>query len=63
MRRVVHGQSDAGDDLHRQAEGQHDAPDPHPVQVFGCGDHQCVIKQTDNWQTAVQPLFALEFGS
>jgi hypothetical protein len=37
MRGVVHRQDDAGDDLQRKAEGQDDAPDPHPVQVLGVG--------------------------
>ena len=43
MRRVMHRQHDAGGDLQCQTEGQDDAPDPHPVQVLGRGDHQCVV--------------------
>ncbi len=43
MRRVVHDQDDPGDDLQRQAEGQDDTPDPHPVEVLGRGDRQCVV--------------------
>ena len=38
---------------------QNDAPDPHPVQVLGCRDHQCVIQQPNNRQAAVQPLFTV----
>jgi hypothetical protein len=52
MRGVVHHQHDAGDDLQRKAEGQDDAPDPHPVQVLGRGDHQGVIHQPDDGQAA-----------
>ncbi len=40
MRRIVHGQNDAGDDLHRQTYRQNDAPDPHPVQVLWRWDGQ-----------------------
>ena len=59
MRGVVHHQNDTGDDLQRQAERQNDAPDPPPVQVLGGGDHEGVIKQADDGQAAVQPLFAI----
>ncbi len=31
MRRVVHHQHDAGDDLHHQTEYKNDTPDPHPI--------------------------------
>jgi hypothetical protein len=58
MRRVVHHQDDAGDDLQHQAEGQHDAPDPHPVEVLGRRDHDRVVDQPDDGQPLVQPLFA-----
>ena len=58
MRRVVHHENDPGDDLQRQTERKNDAPDPHPVQVLGCGDHQCVIEQANDRQPRVQPLFS-----
>ena len=61
MRGVVHHQNDAGHDLHRQTEGQHDAPDPHPVQVLGRGDHDRVIDQTEDGQARMQPLLSTGF--
>ena len=39
MRGVMHHQNDSGYDLHPQAEGQHNAPNPHPIKIFGCGQH------------------------
>ena len=56
MRRVVHNKHDAGGNLQRQTEGQHDAPNPHPIQVLGCGDHQGAVDQANNWQAAFKPL-------
>ena len=55
---VVHHKYDACDNLHHQAERQNDAPDPHPVQVLGRGDHDGVVKDADNRQAAVKPLFS-----
>jgi hypothetical protein len=64
MRRVVHHQHDAGDDLHAPGRRSDDAPDPHPVQVLGRGDHQRVVDQADDRQALVQPLLeAFVFGS
>jgi hypothetical protein len=56
IRRIVHDQHDAGDDLQDQTEHQDDAPDPHPVQVLGGRDHDRVIDQTDDGQTTINPL-------
>jgi hypothetical protein len=57
MRRVMHHQHNAGGDLQNQAEREHDAPDPPPVQVLRRRNHQRVIDKADNRQAAVQPLF------
>ena len=62
MRRVMHHQHHAGRDLQRQAEGQHDAPDPPPVQVLGGGDHDGVVDQPDDRQAAVQPALGPGLG-
>mmetsp|Transcript_995 Transcript_995/g.1917 ORF Transcript_995/g.1917 Transcript_995/m.1917 type:complete len:448 (+) Transcript_995:921-2264(+) len=58
VRRVVHHQQNAGEDLHDEAEDQHDAEDPHPVEVLRSRDHQRVVHQADNRQAAVKPLLA-----
>ena len=55
LRRVVHCQHNSGDNLHHQAERQHNAPDPHPVQVFRRGDRQGAVQQTNNRQALIQP--------
>ncbi|OIQ75610.1 hypothetical protein GALL_427180 [mine drainage metagenome] len=56
VRRIVHRQHDTGGDLQDKAEGQDDAPDPHPVKVLRRGDHQRVIKQPNNRQALVEPF-------
>ena len=63
VRCIMHRQDDAGDDLQGQAERQYDAPDPPPVQVLWCWDHQCVIKQAYDGQALVQPFSPADFGS
>jgi hypothetical protein len=57
MRRVVHHQDDPGDDLQHQREGQHDAPDPHPVEVLGGRDHDRVVDQPDDRKPLGQTFF------
>ena len=61
VRRVMHRQNDAGHDLQRQTERQNNAPDPHPVQVLRCRDHQSVIQQPNNGKTAMKPLLPVCF--
>ncbi|MPL88445.1 hypothetical protein SDC9_34468 [bioreactor metagenome] len=59
---VVHHQHHAGADLQHQAEGEHDAPDPPPVQVLRRRDHDRVIDQRHDGQTLVQPLLDARLG-
>ena len=58
MRRVMHREDDAGDDLQHEAERQHDAPDPHPVQVAGGRDRQGRVHQADDRQAFLDPFLA-----
>ena len=62
MRGIVHHQHDTGDDLQQQTEDQDDAPDPHPVQVLGRGDHQRVVEQPRDGQSTVQPILEARLG-
>ena len=60
MRGIVHDERHPGRDLHDQAEGQHDAPDPHPVEVLGRRDEQRRMDQADDRQAA-RPIFLPRF--
>ena len=61
MRGVMHGQHDAGHDLHHQTYCQDDAPDPHPVQVFRSRDRQGRMQQPQNGKPRVNPLLDASF--
>ncbi len=56
VRRIVHGQNNAGDDLRHQAQGQDAAKGPPVVQVSGCRQRHVVCAEADDRQPGVQPL-------
>ena len=59
--RVVHHQHDACDDLQRQCECQDNAPNPHPVEVLRCWDHQRPMQQSDNRKTLFDAFCEIAF--
>ena len=61
VRRIVHGQNDAGDDLRHQAQGQDAAEGPPVVQVPGRRQRHIVGAEADDGQPGVQPFFDARF--
>ncbi|MCY1557773.1 hypothetical protein D9M68_946500 [compost metagenome] len=57
MRRIVHGQDDAGDDLDTQAHHQDRAESPPVVEVLWRREvHQVLFGEPDDRQAFVEPL-------
>ena len=57
MRRIMHGEDNAGDDLRHQTEGQNTAKSPPVIEVFrGRIINKAVMRQTQNRQARVHPF-------
>ena len=57
MRRVMHRQNDAGDDLHHQHDHEDAAEGPEIIQIFRCGiSYEGGMHQADDWQASLEPF-------
>ena len=57
MGRVMHGQDDAGDDLHHQHDASQGSHVPPVVQIFWCRiDHQGFVDETEDRQPIFNPF-------